>query len=412
MTAMGRGLGMDLKRLAKVAAFFDETYVQTGRHAGVQLSVLRRGELVHQTTHGLADRERGTPLREDAIFRIYSMTKPLTAVAFMMLVEEGKVALDDPVERYIPSWKNLQVFEGVKKSGRFKTRPAAAPMRIVDLLRHTSGLTYHLHGQNPVDAAYLDQQLSFSHGKHDREGFIATLAGLPLTASPGDIWTYSVSSDVLGYLIEKISETPFDQFLKTRILDPLGMDDTAFQVAAKNVDRFTACYMRTPAGETILLDDPITSPYLQPPRFVSGGGGLTSTSKDYLQFLRMLLGRGELNGHRFIAPKTLDLMTANHIPGGKDLTSGSPSQFNEAIYEGVGFGLGFAVTFDQPKTLLPGSNGDFFWGGWASTYFWVDPAEDLAVLYMAQLGPSNSYANRRQLRTLVYSALTETAPRS
>ena len=409
MNAMGRGLGIDPERLGYAADFFDENYVRAGRYAGAQLSVLRRGQLVHQSTHGLADRERGTPLREDAIFRIYSMTKPITAVAFMMLVEEGKVALDDPVHRFIPSWKDLQVFEGVDKSGGFKTRPPSGPMRMVDLLRHTSGLTYHLHGANAVDAAYLQQQLSFSHGKHDREGFITALAGLPLTASPGDIWTYSVSSDVLGYLIEKISETPFDQFLRQRILDPLGMNDTAFQVAPDNADRLSACYTRTPSGETLLLDDPKTSPYLQPPRFVSGGGGLTSTSKDYLQFIRMLLGRGELNGHRFISPKTLDLMTVNHIPGGKDLTSGSPSQFSEAVYEGIGFGLGFAVTFDQPKTLIPGSNGDFFWGGWASTYFWVDPAEDLAVLFMAQLGPSNSYQNRRQLRTLVYSALTETA---
>ncbi len=408
MSSGAEAVGMDPARLARVAAYFNERYVKPGLYCGVQLSILRRGELVHQSTQGFADLERQTPLREDTIFRIYSMTKPITSIAFMMLVEEGKIALDDPVHRYIPAWKDLQVYES-GEVGAFKTKAASRPMLIVDLLRHTSGLTYDLHAGTPIGAAYSKESLAWTHAKHDHQGFIDVLATLPLIASPGDVWNYSVSTDVLGYLVGVLSGVPFETFLQQRIFDPLGMVDTAFQVSSKNADRLAACYRKTPEGKTVLFDDPKTSPYLTPPKFVSGGGGLTSTSADYLQFVRMLLGRGQLNGKRLIAPKTLDLMTVNHIPGGRDLTSGAPSQFSEAVYEGIGFGLGFAVTFDQPKTLIPGSNGDFFWGGMASTYFWVDPAEELAVVFMTQLIPSNSYQNRRQLRTLVYSALTETA---
>ena len=400
--------GIDPDRLARIPVHIQERYLTPGCYPGAQLSILRRGELVHQSTQGFADRERGAPLREDAIFRIYSMTKPITAIAFMMLVEEGKVALDDPVHRFIPAWKGLSVYES-GEDGAFKTRPTDKPMRMVDLLRHTSGLTYHLHGTTGVAGAYLARKLSFSHGEHDMEGFIAALAELPLIASPEAVWNYSVSTDVLGYLIEKISGMPFEAFLQTRIFDPLGMTDTSFHVAPEKTHRFTACYTLTPDGQTVLIDDPQTSPFLKPPRFASGGGGLTSTTADYLQFVRMLLGRGSLNGKRLIGPKTLELMTVNHIPGGRDLTQASVSLFSEAIYEGVGFGLGFAVTFDAPRTLIPGTSGEYFWGGWASTFFFVDPIEDLAVVFMTQLGPSNSYPNRRQIRTMVYAALTETA---
>ncbi len=408
MTAAATRLGLDTTRLAAIPAFIQDRYLATGCYAGAQISILRRGELVLQSTQGLADRERATPLGEDAIFRIYSMTKPITAIAFMMLVEEGKVALDDPVHRFIPSWRGLTVYES-GEAGAFVTSATDKPMRMVDLLRHTSGLTYHLHGNTGVAGAYLEQKLGFAHGGPDMEGFIEALAKLPLIASPEAVWNYSVSTDVLGYLIEKISGMPFEVFLKTRIFDPLGMVDTAFYVAPEKAHRFTACYTLSPEGQTVLIDDPTTSPFLKPPHFASGGGGLTSTSADYLQFVRMLLGRGTLNGKRLIGPKTLDLMTVNHIPGGRDLTQASVSLFSEAIYEGVGFGLGFAVTFDAPKTLIPGTSGDFFWGGWASTFFFVDPIEDLAVVFMTQLGPSNSYPNRRQIRTMVYSALTETA---
>ncbi len=408
MTASIASLGIDPERLARIPAFIKERYLDTGCYAGAQFSVLRRGQLVHQSTQGLADRERGTPLREDAIFRIFSMTKPITAIAFMMLVEEGKIALDDLVHRHIPFWKNLRIYES-GEAGNFKTRPNDKPMRIVDLLRHTSGLTYDLHGTTGVPGAYGAVKLGWAHGQHDMDGFIQALSELPLVAEPESVWNYSVSTDVLGYLVEKVSGMPFADFLQTRIFDPLGMVDTAFFVAPENSHRLAALYCINPKGETVLLDDPQTSAYLKPPHFASGGGGLTSTSADYLRFVRMLLGRGSLDGVRLISPKTLDLMTVNHIPGGRDLTQASVSLFSEAVYEGVGFGLGFAVTFDQPKTLIPGTSGDFFWGGWASTFFFVDPVEDLAVVFMTQLGPSSSYPNRRQIRTLVYSALTETA---
>ena len=405
MARDGKTLGIDPARMDRVGRYLDERYVRPGLLAGTQMTVLRRGEVVHASTLGYADEERGRKLEEDAIFRIYSMTKPITSIAFMMLVEEGLVPLDDPVHRFIPSWKDLKVYER-GELGSFKTRNAAAPMRIVDLLRHTSGLTYDFQEANGVDAAYRELKLLRS-GSLD--AFVETLSRLPLVFSPGESWNYSVATDVLGYLIGKISRQPFETFLKDRIFKPLGMVDTDFFVAPEKAHRLTACYQLDQAGKRVLQDDPQQSPFLQPPALCGGGGGLVSTSADYLRFCRMLLGRGALDGVRLIGPKTLDLMTVNHIPGGRDLTQASVSLFSEATYSGIGFGLGFAVTENAAKTLIPGSDGEYFWGGMASTSFWVDPTEDLAAVFMTQFIPSSTYPVRRQLRTLVYSALTETA---
>jgi CubicO group peptidase (beta-lactamase class C family) len=237
------------------------------------------------------------------------------------------------------------------------------------------------------------------------EAMIDGLAKVPLEFSPGDAWNYSVSTDVLGYLVQKISGMPFERFLRERIFEPLGMHDTDFHVPAEKADRLAACYRFAPKNPMQLVDDPTDSPYLRPPAFVSGGGGLLSTMADYQRFCRMLLNGGSLEGVRIIGPKTLELMTANHLPDGKDLTQLSVSLFSEASYAGVGFGLGFAVTVDPARTLIPGNAGDFSWGGMASTYFWVDPREELIVIFMTQLMPSATYPLRRELRTLVYSAL-------
>jgi len=398
-------------RLERIDRFMADEYVGPGKLAGSLVQVWRHGELAFTSLQGMADREREVPLAEDTIFRIYSMSKPITSVAFMMLFEEGRFALDEPVSRFIPEWADLQVFES-GQLGAFQTRPASRPMQLVDLMRHTSGLTYGFQQRSPVDAAYRELKLGGvdTHGTLDT--MISALAGLPLEFSPGEAWNYSVSTDVLGYLVGKISGMPFEQFLRERIFGPLGMTDTAFHVPDDKVQRFSGCYTIGQLGgasatgsKPALQDDPRDSHYLKPPSFVSGGGGLVSTAADYMRFARMLLAGGTLDGVRIIGRKTLELMTANHLPGGVDLPQLSRSMFSEAAYHGVGFGLGFATTQVASRTLVPGNAGDFFWGGAASTFFWVDPKEDMIVLLLTQLIPSSAYPLRRQLRTLVYSAL-------
>jgi CubicO group peptidase (beta-lactamase class C family) len=405
ITAAPEDVGVSSERLARLDRHFQQRYIDAGRLHGALTLVHRRGQTVHLGVLGWADKERGRPLKADDLFRIYSMTKPITSVAFMMLVEEGAVSLDDPVARFIPEWKDLGVFLGGSE-GRFLSRPAARPMQMIDLLRHTSGLTYGLQNRTTVDAWYRAKDWGVPTGKATLEQMIAELAGVPLEFSPGEAWNYSISTDVLGYLVGKISGMPFERFLQERIFDPLGMDETGFHVPAAHAGRLAACYVARPDGKARLQDDAAASLFLKPPSFVSGGGGLVSSAADYLKFARMLAGRGELNGVRLLSPRTLRLMTANHLPGGRDLGSMSISLFSEATYQGVGFGLGFAMTLDGARTMLPETAGNFYWGGAAGTYFWVDPAEDLIVVFMTQLlgyGPDL----RRGLKTLVYSALVD-----
>jgi CubicO group peptidase (beta-lactamase class C family) len=392
------------ERLARLDRHFQTRYIDTRRLPCAVTLIEHKGKIVHHGLLGCMDVERSRPVREDTIFRIYSMTKPLTSVAFMMLVEEGAVALDDPVHRFIPEWRNLGVYEAGFMD-TFRTRRTNGVMRIIDLLRHTSGLTYGFQQRTNVDAAYRKLGLGEVGGSVPLDAMIEGLAKVPLEFSPGEAWNYSVSTDVLGYLIGKISGVPFERFLQERILDPLAMHDTGFHLPENKIDRLAACYRLTPNDPMKLTDEPHSSRYLKPPPFVSGGGGLVSTTADYLRFCRMLLNGGSLDGVRIVGPKTLELMTANHLPGGKDLTQLSISLFSEASYAGVGFGLGFAVTLDPARTLMPGNAGDFSWGGMASTYFWVDPREELIVIFMTQLMPSASYPLRRELRTLVYAAL-------
>lgn len=404
MTKTPTHLGFDPDRLARIGDFLEERYIASKLLPCAQVTVLRHGEVAWTSTHGLADPERGRPLADDAIFRIYSMTKPITSLAFMMLVEEGLVSVDDPVHRFIPSWRGLEVMTG-GQPGAFSTTKTKSPMRMVDLLRHTSGLSYGLQ-EGPLSEAYRLARFGAPDGPN-LEGFIDRLSTLPLEFSPGEAWNYSVATDVLGYLVGVISGTPFETFIEERIFKPLGMVDTGFHVREGQAHRFTASYAMTPDGRRMLHDDPETSRYLEPAHFVSGGGGLVSTSHDYSRFCQMLLNKGELDGVRLVGPKTLELMAHNHLPGGQDLTQLSISLFSESAYSGTGFGLGFAVTMDPMKTLIAGSPGEYFWGGMASTAFWIDPAEDLACIFMTQLIPSNTYPIRRQLRTMVYAALVE-----
>jgi CubicO group peptidase (beta-lactamase class C family) len=405
-------LGLSSERLGRIETFLQERYIGPGKLPCAQVQVWRRGGLAYSTSLGMADIERGRPLKTDDIFRIYSMTKPITSVAIMMLLEEGKIALDDPVSKYIPSWKDLGVYVmGYLET--FQTRPCARPMMVIDLLRHTSGLTYGFQQQGNVDAAYRKLKLVEDLRAGTLAETMEALAKVPLQFSPGEAWNYSVSTDVLGHLVEVISGQRLDAFFQERIFGPLGMVDTAFDVPADKADRLTACYAvgqlgsKAVADRPQLADDPVKSPYLRPATFLSGGGGLVGTIDDYMRFARMLLNGGELDGVRLLSPKTIELMTANHLPGNQDLTQMSRSLFSEATYAGVGFGLGFGVTIDAASTMIPGSKGDFFWGGAASTFFWVDPAEDLTVVFMTQLLPSSAYPVRRELRTLVYSAFTD-----
>ena len=406
--------GMSKLALDRLEDHLKRNYVDAGRFPGTQLLVYRRGKVVHSTVQGFADLERKAPVKDDTIFRIYSMTKPITSVAFMMLVEEGRVALDEPVHKYIPEWKNLGVFVA-GSSPAYLTKPPSRPMQIVDLLRHTSGLTYGFQQRSNVDAGYREKKIAEAG---TLQSMIDDLARMPLEFSPGEAWNYSVSTDVIGYLLGKISGKPLEQFLKERIFNPLGMNDTDFFVSADKAHRFAACYSADPQGgmtfhaterkgTLTLQDDPTRSSFLSPPSFISGGGGLCSTSADYLTFCRALLNGGELGGVRLIGPKTLALMTSNHLPGGRDLPAMSRSLFSEATYNGMGFGLGFSVTMSPAQTLIPGSAGEYSWGGAATTSFWIDPAEELIAIFMTQVLPSSAYPIRRELRTMVYSAITD-----
>ena len=409
--------GMSKAALDRVEAHLKHRYIDSGRFPGTQLLIYRRGKIVHSTVQGFADVERKVPVKDDTIFRIYSMTKPITSVAFMMLVEEGRVAIDEPVHKYIPEWKNLGVFQA-GTAPAFLTKPPSRPMLIVDLLRHTSGLTYGFQQRSNVDAAYRELRIEELDKGKTLQSVIDELAKLPLEFSPGEAWNYSVSADVIGYLIGKISGKPFEQFLKERIFDPLDMKDTDFFVPAAKARRFAACYSADPEGGVTLhatdrkggltlQDDPTKSSFLSPPSFFSGGGGLCSTAADYLTFCRALLNGGELGGVRLLGPKTLKLMTSNHLPGGRDLPAISRSLFSEATYNGIGFGLGFAVTMDPAQTLIAGSPGEFNWGGLATTSFFIDPAEELITIFMTQVMPSSAYPIRRELRTMVYAAITD-----
>lgn len=392
----------DPQRLVAIDRFLNEQYLQTGRFPGAQIQVLHRGELVHESVQGFADVATARPLKPDSIFRIYSMTKPITSVALMMLVEEGRLQIDDPVHKYIPQWRDLTVFQsGTLKTG-FVTKPAERPMLVIDLLRHTAGLTYGFQLNSNIDAAYRELRIGeIEKTDVTLERMIDLLAGLPLDFSPGQWWNYSVATDVLGWLVQVVSGQKFEDFLQQRIFGPLGMEDTGFFVPPHKADRLVTCYSRNAKGDMVVQDQAETSAFLAPPAFVSGGGGLVSTAADYRKFTEAL----RTADPRLVSRKTLQLMTANHLPGGRDLPDLSRSAFSEAAYEGVGFGLGFATTTAIHKTMVAGNNGDYFWGGAASTFFWIDPAEEMSVVFLTQLIPSSSWPIRRQLRSMIYAAI-------
>ena len=397
--------GMSSRRLGLIDDHIERNYIDTGKFTGSLVGIYRKGRLVHDSTMGLMDRERKKPVEWDTVFRIFSMTKPVTSVALMMLFEKGLIQLDDPAYRYIPSFRKLEVYvSGV--DGSFETRAPDRSLTIKDLLSHQSGFTYDFLKENEIDAAYSSRGIGSATQK-DLASLIDSLSDLPLLFSPGDRWNYSVSTDVCGHLVELISGQSLDTFFYENIFEPLGMSDTGFYVPAVDIPRFSANYLYNLNGLPKLLDDPLKSRFIKRPSFLSGGGGLVSTAEDYLSFCRMILGGGELNGNRILSRKTIDLMSANHLTGGVDLAEVASGRWSETSYQGMGFGLGFSVVKDPSMTLVPGSVGELAWGGMANTAFWIDPLEDMAVVFMTQLVPSGIYNIRRELRTLVYSAIED-----
>lgn len=398
-------VGLCSERLARIDTHLERRYITPQKIAGALTLVARKGEVAHFSALGQMDLERNKPMREDTIFRIYSMTKPITSVALMMLYEHGHFQLDDPVYKYIPEWRNLRVYD-LGNHPRWVTTPCERPMTIRDLFSHMSGLTYGFMERTNVDRAYRRLGVGREDSK-DLRAMIEALAGLPLEFSPGTRWNYSVSTDVLGYLVEQMSGVPLDEYFRTQIFEPLGMIDTGFTVPPDKIDRFAANYTRGRDKKPRLEDDPATSVYAQPTTFFSGGGGLVSTAADYLQFCRMLLNQGELNGQRLLGRKTIELMTSNHLPDGRDLAELATGAFSETTYEGVGFGLGFSVQLDCARAQIVGSPGEYAWGGAASTAFWIDPSEDLITIFMTQLMPSRTFNFRGQLKSIIYPAIVD-----
>ena len=396
--------GFDPVRLQRIDDHFAR-YIEDGRLTGWQVALTRGDHLVHSSGRGYRDREARAPLSPDTIWRIYSMTKPITSVAAMMLWEEGAFELKDPVSRFIPEFATQQVWRG-GSSNRPALEPCAQPMEMWHLMTHTSGLTYGFMYAHPLDELY--RRAGFEWGvpqSSDLAGVCARLAELPLLFQPGTEWNYSMSIDVLGRVVELISGQTLGEFMRTRIFEPSGMVDTGFSVPADDVDRLAALYGAHPGTGLAVPLVTAGAAALQPPAAHLGGGGLVSTMADYLRFAAMLRRGGELDGVRLLAPGTVRFMTQNHLPGGADLSAFGRPLFSETTFDGVGFGLLGSVTVDPVAAKVPGSVGDFGWGGAASTFFWVDPVEDITCVFMTQLLPSNTHPIRSQIKQLVHQAL-------
>ena len=408
--ADAKALGFDPERLERIDGFLKSVYIDSGKLPCAQILVARDGRPVHFGQFGTL-RGDGTPMRADALVRIASMTKPVTSIAFMQLVEQAKVALDDPIGRVLPELANVGVYAGGGGAVPFAPATPTRPIRFVDLLTHMSGLTYGLQNRTSVDAAYREVEFDFGREHHTSDEYLAHLGKLPLEFEPGSGWNYSVATDVLGVAVERLSGMRLGDYFREHIFAPLGMADTGFDIAAGQGDRLADAWAYQPGKPPKPTDRAAQSKLLGPAKFHSGGGGLIGTTADYHRFATMLLNRGELakesGGARILAPKTLELMTSNFLPGGADLASVSQSLFSESTSAGMGFGLGLAMVIDPARTLMPASKGEFYWGGAYSTAFFVDPVEGITMVFMTQLYPSSAYPVRRQLKTLIYSALVQ-----
>lgn len=412
MDVSAKQAGFSAERLERITHHLKRNYIDSGKIAGCQVLVARHGVPAYFHSFGQMDRERGRPLRDDTIFRLYSMTKPITSVALMSLYEKGYFQLNDPVHRFIPEWRDHRVWVSGEGAAMQTVKPDR-PVSMRDMLCHTGGITYGAalvalgapDTGHPVDKVYAQVGVRRGAGETLSE-FVQKLARVPLRYQPGERWMYSLSTDVCGALVEIISGKRFDQYLQEEIFDPLEMRDTSFWVRPEKLPRFAANYRRTADKKLQLAEDPEKSTYLKEPTFFSGGGGLTGTIHDYWRFCEMLRRGGELDGARILGPRTLDLMHMNHLKDGKDLTQMAIGSFSETANEGVGFGLGFATTLDPVKSGSIAA-GDYYWGGAASTIFWVDQKEDLAVIFMTQLMPSGAFNFRGQLKSIIYSSIVE-----
>lgn len=400
-------VGLSAERLARIPEFFD-SYVSGGRLPCCAALVARGGEVAHLSFQGSTTMGGSDPINEDTIYRIYSMTKPVTSVAAMMLFEEGKLRLDHELSRYIPEFGDTMVFAGGTAASPELKKPSR-PITVKDLLIHTSGISYAFLQQGPVDEIYRNRGLDYARWDGDLKSFCEAVAQAPLVFSPGERWNYSNSTDILGRVVEVASGMSLDRFFETKIFKPLGMTDTGFHVPANQIHRLMANYWRNPLNGQILQADAAgaASAYSKAPNVLSGGGGLVSTIGDYLKFCLMLANGGEYNGARLLSPKTLEFMTNNHLPENRTIAQMGDKTFSETRMDGSGFGLGWAVTTDVIATTQPGSLGTYSWGGMASTFFWIDPVEDLIAIQMTQLMPSGSYPIRPQLQQLVYAAIVE-----
>lgn len=405
----------DPDRLGRIKHWM-QRWVDQGKYPGAQTLIARHGELIYNDCVGLRDIENGVAWSTDTILRIYSMTKPVTSVAFLMLFEEALVHLDTPLDEILPEFKDIQVLApGAERIDQVE--PATTRLTVHHLLTHTSGMTYGFNegvlptAMNDARVAFnprrpkAKESLSVSDGTEDLADMVRLLTELPLQFQPGSRWNYGVSTDVLGRVVEVVSGQPLDRFFAERILGPLGMDDTFFEVPEGKLDRFASCYLKMPDDPLRLLDSGAKSAFAERRVAIhSGGGGLLSTGADYLRFAEMLRGKGALGDVRLLAPKTVEVMTRNALRG--DLASMGQPVFAEVSYDGIGFGLGVSVTLDPAIAKAAGSEGDYGWGGMASTVFWVDPVEDLVGMFLTQLVPSSSYPVRKEVRALTYAALT------
>ncbi len=403
ISAAPEEVGLSAWRLARINAWMNR-YVDSGKLPCALTLVARHGEAVFLEYCGHRDLRSATPIASDTIFRLYSMTKPVTSVAAMMLYEEGRFQLDDPVSAFIPALADMRVHLA-DDGGRRLTEPARSPITIHHLLTHTAGFTYGFRGEGGVEALYKAEHTDFDTRAGSLGEVVDRLARLPLVHHPGTRWHYGVSTDVLGYLIEVVSGMTLDRFFAERLFEPLGMTDTGFVMPEDRLERFASLYEPDGARGMRLLEDADGSRYRSDVQTFSGGGGLLGTVSDYYRFTEMLRRRGEIDGVRLLGRKTVDYMTRNHLQS--DLAAMGQASFNETTLEGIGFGLGFSVMLDPARARVVGSPGEYAWGGLASTAFWVDPAEDMTVIFLTQLSPSDTYPLRRELRVLAYQSLVD-----
>lgn len=399
-------VGFSAARLGRIDEHF-RAYVDDGRLPGYSIAVARGGHLAHVSTYGYRDVETQSPTTLDTVYRLYSMTKPVTSVALLMLVEEGKLRLTDLVSDYIPSFAQTRVW----RTGTVLkpiTDPVTEPMRIWHLLTHTAGLTYGFLYADVVDDIYRRAGFEMGVGQNQSLAEVCDrYAALPLLFQPGTSWNYSVATDVLGRVIEIVSGMSLDEFLAKKILEPLGMHDTAFCTSADKHDRLATLYGVNESTGGLKRLEAVGNGAKSMPVYLSGGGGLVSTAFDYYLFLQVLANRGALGDVRLLSPTSIALMTMNHLPNNQDVSTFGRALGEEIYFDGVGFGLGVSVVIDQAKTRALCPNGTYGWGGMASTVFWVDPVEEVTAMFFTQLMPSTTYPIRSYLRQLVYQAITD-----